>query len=893
ARRHSFRVAEVDARHSRLPFYTVDQLTRQLGVRTDGDLDGLARLHALRLACQRASAGRAGVAIVVDNAELLAAEDIEALHDLAGAPPVEAFFALFTVGPRPSQPSGVTDLAGTFGLHRSRHEWLTLDPLTDEEVSRLVEEHLGPGITTYRFVRELRELGAGIAGHVVAVLETVAALAPQARVQVMTGSEFLAEAFARGGPPGALAAPFAALAPEALLVARALATLGEPSHAGAIAAMLRRPPGEIEGVLAMLEDRGLTRTTTTASGEVLSDFAIPLGGVTVRCAIPTLLRRQLHDAAALLQERSGRADADQALTFHYLEGSLPFTAGRVERVLAVAQQLVKRSRYAAARRLLEGLIRRGPADRVDTLPARAFTVLSEALSRSGAAGEARRALDTAVLADQAPGGGVEAIVRQARNAIAQGREQAATDILEGALPREDLDRGARLRVMLELSRLLIHRDDLARGRQMAEMACELARDLPDWRLTAEADIALHSSYLYAGQAQYALAHCRRALISAHRAGHGDAIRARALSGVGHALLDAGTIDRGLRWIRRAHRAAEIAEDLATASWTSQMLAEGCIEHGAWDEAAQWAERAVRLDASLHRDRSLEQSRALEARLRGLRGIVDPAWAGGHDLPPPPDTLDGPTASAAVTMAHVEHALAAGNPRQAAALAGAAAARLRERATGQRALIVNVLPAVVASARALGDLAAAQAATDELGALAARLGEQLRVATPLHLFARAQVAAMAGDWERSAAGALEAGTGFEALGYHWRAANAFELAGEACVRAYDPRAEEHLIRAFRCYRSVGAQTRLAATRGLLHAIGSRAPRHREPASILTTRQWEIARHAASGQTDAAIAATLSISRRTVTTHMHNALGRLGLESRHQLAVWFRDHPQLEA
>ena len=138
-------------------------------------------------------------------------------------------------------------------------------------------------------------------------------------------------------------------------------------------------------------------------------------------------------------------------------------------------------------------------------------------------------------------------------------------------------------------------------------------------MTTEADISLHVSYLYAGQAQRALAHCRRALISA---GHPDAslsTRARALSGVGHAALDAISIPRGLHWLKRAHQSAEMAEDLATASWISQLLAEGYIELAQWDEAARWTARAVRLDTSLHRDRSLTRSRALDARLRALRG----------------------------------------------------------------------------------------------------------------------------------------------------------------------------------------------------------------------------------------------------------------------------------
>src|SRR5690606_11571625 len=104
------------------------------------------------------------------------------------------------------------------------------------------------------------------------------------------------------------------------------------------------------------------------------------------------------------------------------------------------------------------------------------------------------------------------------------------------------------------------------------------------------------------------------------------------------------------------------------------------------------------------------------------------------------------------------------------------------------------------------------------------------------------------------------------------------------------AEAYLTSAFRTYREAGAQPRLVATRDLLHEIGSRAPRAPASSRVLTPRQWEIARLAAGGHTDAAIAETLSISRRTVTTHMHHLLGRLDLASRRQLSEWFREHPE---
>ncbi|MGE3855730.1 MAG: LuxR C-terminal-related transcriptional regulator [Dehalococcoidia bacterium] len=894
ARRRSFRVAEVDARQSSLSFYAVDRLTRQLGVRSEGQTDDLARLHGLRLACQRASAGRAGVAIVVDNAECLSSGDAEVLHDLLVSPPVGSFFCLLTVGTSAAARRTTGDLTGNIGLTRVRPEWFRLEALADEDVAQIAEERLAPGLMTYRFVRDVRALSSGITGHAVQILEAVEALPPAERAHVMTGSEFIEQAIQPGVLVDDLAAPIVELGAQPLHIARALAVLRGPSTPEAIATLLRLPVPDVEVALGSLEDRGLTTMRVTPTGDALAWFAVPLLAVAIRRATPLLLARLLNNTAAEIREREALAgDVSETLVAQYMAGSLPLTPPRVDRVVNEAQDLVRRSRYAAARRLLEHAIARGSADPANPLPPRAFTVLSEALSRSGAATEASRVLDAAASAEQPAGSAAETMIRQARTAVALGRETIAISVLEAGLRREDLDQPTRARLMLELARLVIISHDPERGRALGNEAYELAGRMGDHRMQTEADISLHISYLYAGQSQRALAHCRRALISSSHPDVPDGIRARAMSGVGHAILDAITLPRGLHWLRRAHQAAEVAEDLATASWTSQLLAEGLIETASWDEAARWTARAVRLDTSLHRDRSLERSRALDARLRALRGTLDPAWADESQFPHPVDGADGPPASGSVCLAHVEHALLAGRPREAHSLIRETLAHLRGPNLRARVLAVELLPAAVETAYELRDVEVARAAADELAGLVDAVGDELRPATPLLRFARARIAALEGDWRLAAGEADTAGQELARLGYEWRAANAFALAGEAYVHLKQPQAEELLTRAFRTFRAIGAQPRLLATRDLLHEIGSRAPRARESSSVLTGRQWEIARLAAEGRTDAAIGAALSISRRTVTTHMHHVLGRLELTSRHQLADWFREHPEVEA
>jgi non-specific serine/threonine protein kinase len=54
--------------------------------------------------------------------------------------------------------------------------------------------------------------------------------------------------------------------------------------------------------------------------------------------------------------------------------------------------------------------------------------------------------------------------------------------------------------------------------------------------------------------------------------------------------------------------------------------------------------------------------------------------------------------------------------------------------------------------------------------------------------------------------------------------------------------------------------------------------------LTKREREVALLAAQGHSNPEIAGVLFIGRRTVETHVANALGKLGLTTRAQLAAW---------
>jgi DNA-binding NarL/FixJ family response regulator len=73
---------------------------------------------------------------------------------------------------------------------------------------------------------------------------------------------------------------------------------------------------------------------------------------------------------------------------------------------------------------------------------------------------------------------------------------------------------------------------------------------------------------------------------------------------------------------------------------------------------------------------------------------------------------------------------------------------------------------------------------------------------------------------------------------------------------------------------------------------RARRNEAPVEPLTARENEVLRLVARGAANKEIAAELSITERTARTHVSNILGKLGLASRTQAALWAVEHNKLE-
>jgi DNA-binding CsgD family transcriptional regulator len=111
--------------------------------------------------------------------------------------------------------------------------------------------------------------------------------------------------------------------------------------------------------------------------------------------------------------------------------------------------------------------------------------------------------------------------------------------------------------------------------------------------------------------------------------------------------------------------------------------------------------------------------------------------------------------------------------------------------------------------------------------------------------------------------------------------------------------EEAMREFRAAHEVfarlGAQIELDAVRNQIRELGARPPSRTIASGMagLTGRELEIARMVARRKSNKEIGAALDISSRTVSTHLSNIFGKVGVGSRGELADYVRANSMDEA
>jgi len=186
--------------------------------------------------------------------------------------------------------------------------------------------------------------------------------------------------------------------------------------------------------------------------------------------------------------------------------------------------------------------------------------------------------------------------------------------------------------------------------------------------------------------------------------------------------------------------------------------------------------------------------------------------------------------------------------------------------------------------ALGDTAAATAATAELESLVARVGSSFLQATASR--ARGAVLVAAGEAEPALRPLRAAWAGFHRLEAPYEAARVRVLVGTALRHLGDQESAAMEFDAARqIFEQLGAGPDLRKVDALLHP--SPAGAHPGPGG-LTAREVEVLQLVAGGLTNREIATALVISEHTVARHVQNMLAKLGFASRTALAAYAVEH-----
>jgi DNA-binding CsgD family transcriptional regulator/tetratricopeptide (TPR) repeat protein len=241
--------------------------------------------------------------------------------------------------------------------------------------------------------------------------------------------------------------------------------------------------------------------------------------------------------------------------------------------------------------------------------------------------------------------------------------------------------------------------------------------------------------------------------------------------------------------------------------------------------------------------------------------------------------DDAEASRCVTPATLELAFSSGETQRIGLLAGCVAAyydatQRREEADALRTRALRELNSVDFSFWLLDQLAGSAKAEErararELLVEAARDSANRAARAHLALF-DARLAIRRRAAAKTLAG--EAAAQFEQIGWPWEQAQALELAGR----------HADAVELYRRHGFLRHARELARTR--------QRARHRAGRQQLTARELEVARLAAQGKSNRAIATELFIGERTVETHIAAIFNRFDLTSRRQLAGIVGDSPE---
>jgi DNA-binding CsgD family transcriptional regulator len=604
-------------------------------------------------------------------------------------------------------------------------------------------------------------------------------------------------------------------------------------------------------------------------------------------AVHTRFARAIDADPALVPP--GRADIEKAHHWYSAHNTTGALAGSWRASVQASNAVAHAERLMLLDRVLE-LWEQVP-DASAQIGADHVRVLEEAIAAAKDAGEHQRGLAFVELAlaelDEAAEPVRFALLLRERFAFQKeaGRGRSEADLHRAlALVPEAVSPSARTELLLAVAHCGIH-DDGPQYRAWAADALRLARELGN--CDAESHALANLAMIEAGRSQLAASDSEafRLLTRAREVAQRSTAyhpMVKLVISETHLLCGAGEFERAARAARRGIADAE-RHGLARTSgaFLAINLAEPLWYLGRWDEAVEVTGRALDLAPPVRTRIGLWVVSGAIALARGdtataarraaaCRSVLaSHGYDDQHHLP--------------LAWLDIEVALAAEGPAAAVAAAAEALQQYDLGLSSPRYAWPVLVSATSAAIQAPGEDAAAL--LDRLRALA----EKLDVCGPVQRAWQLSYAALdpsalldleEGDGSRLAL-ADAAAAAWEAVGQPYQAVNALVHAARIALAERAGReATARLRRAVPIAQRLGAGPLLAQVADLTRRAGTDGDT-RDPS--LTSRELEVLRLVAAGQSNREIAAALVISPKTASVHVSNILGKLGAATRTEAAV----------
>ncbi|HEX4813418.1 MAG TPA: AAA family ATPase [Nonomuraea sp.] len=510
-------------------------------------------------------------------------------------------------------------------------------------------------------------------------------------------------------------------------------------------------------------------------------------------------------------------------------------------------------------------------DAADRIGADHTAVLERAVAAAHAGGEVDKGLKFVKAAlkeldeTREPGRVARLIVRLAGFKMSKGHLGVMEDLREALrlVPEDSHDRA---QVLTPLSRHLMLRGEIAEARAVVAEGLRLVREHRDRCLEADLLLNLALGHSLNGELESTIRVNEQALEIGYQE-ESARIITRAIGNNIDALIDMGRAEEALRLSEHGWKIAKKYGRLrGSGLFIKNNWAETLESLGRWDEAIEIIEAALSHGPSITKKRSLLRVRADIALARGEMQLVESLLSEiGVFKDRAEDFVQDITGNARL---HIGWHLLKGEPGAALAVAERVLAHPRQSSKAMLGWRLLALLRTVCDAAA--DVEPERAAA--VRAQAAEVAAELTVIGPV---VEAYRLAYAGDFDASAAA-------WERLKRPYSQAKALLRAAGVAARSGDREgAAARLKAALPLARDLRATPLIGDLETLSRRVGAQA---QEPSSeLLTPRELEVLRLVTQGMTNRDIAAELFISAKTVSVHVSNILGKLGVTTRGEAAA----------